>query len=442
MSGYAKLYEPDHSVNVRVPVLTTRMKLMLQALDNGGILELMEVMYNIAETDYELSDPRRAGGHQKSLRGSMDIMLKDREGDKYVFDLLKSMHVDVIRACIDNTVGHRYKTSVEFRELFHDVDSCSGIYGYTILVEGEAGEFLNSNQIKVLGRKIESYGRSVGVSNDREALEIDEAYGGADFDPVPTRNGARRWLNSAHTPGYQNKTVLLGMAMQNRTKADAVGTTPQFQSAMSVGFSNDLKKSMGEHAVSTSLTNATHTWGLVLSVLKVMKIKVAPISVVLLKIWNDKHRAIGEILITMLTSSLVEDGGYNPKQAGMNLGPRKRVDYATEERIAFVEKPWMDVNSNNTRAEMERRLETLSYLNGSRRESIDSNLKKVADARKEIEDGLEVDRSLLRRAEVALEKREVQQKSVQEEVNDVTQAMEEQMDFLNALIAWKGESKD
>jgi hypothetical protein len=439
MSGYVKLYELDFIPNVRVPVITPRMKMMLTALDNGGIVELMEVMYSVAETDYELSDPSRAGGHHKSLRGSMEVMLKDREVGEYnVLDLLKSMHINVIRACIDNTIGHRYRTSAEFRELFHEVDSCSGIYGYTILVEGEAGEFLNSNQIKVLSRKIEGYGRSEGMRNNNEAVEIDEVYGGVDFDPVPTRNGARLWLNPAHTPGYQNKTVLLGTGLRNRTKIDAVGTTPQFQSPMAVGFSNELKKRMSHHAISMHLTNTTHTWGLVLSVLKVMNINVAPVSVVLLKIWNDKHRALGEILITMLTSSLVEDGGLNPKQAGMNLGPHKHVDYAVEEHIVFVEKQWLAVNNVTTKAEMERRLETLSHLNGTQRESIVSTQNEINDARKKIEDGLKADEALLRRTKAALEDREAQQKIVREEMYGRTKAMENELNFLNELSAWKG----
>lgn len=435
MYEYEKLYEANYAPNVRVPVLTNRMKTMLGALKNGGIVELMEAMYLIAEEDYELSDPKRMGGNKKSLRSSMGTMLEDRDsGRKDALDLLKSMHIDVIRACIDNTLGYRYKTSPEFRKLFYEVDARSGIYGYTILLEGESGEFLNSVQLQLLSKKIYSYARTDGKPDNLEAIEIDRVYGGVNFDPEPTRRGERAWITSYHTKGFANKTFILSKKLAERAMSNEEGVLPQFQSPMAVGFSKNLDSRISEHAVDSTLLNATKPWVLMLSILKVMGINISPVSIVLLKIWKDEHRALGEILITMLTSSLVDDCGYNPKQAGGNMGPNQGPEYyGLEERSVFVEKPWIEENIEDTNKELKRRLSTLSYMEGSLNERVLVQQSSVIATEDAVKATLNEDEKLLENVAVAIKGRKAQQDIAQQDVVEKTKAMQDQLEFLNAL---------
>lgn len=57
-----------------------------------------------------------------------------------------------------------------------------------------------------------------------------------------------------------------------------------FNRLMAVGFSKILDLRMSEHVVDFTLLNATRPWVLMLSILKVMGIPIALVSVVLLKV--------------------------------------------------------------------------------------------------------------------------------------------------------------
>jgi hypothetical protein len=74
---------------------------------------------------------------------------------------------------------------------------------------------------------------------------------------------------------------------------------------MAVEFSKNLDLRMSEHVVDLTLLNATRLWVLMLSILKVMGIPIALVSVVLLKVWKNEHRALGEILLSASSRSFV-----------------------------------------------------------------------------------------------------------------------------------------
>lgn len=128
-------------------------------------------------------------------------------------------------------------------------------------------------------------------------------------------DGERWWISA------DNKTRLFLESQSHRiNKQDPAGKTRQIQSPMEVGCAVELQVQMTSQGKGSGLNLATKPWGFMLSCLKYMGMDTDIICLPVLKIWKKEQLLKGEVLITMLCSSLVEDGGYNTEQAGTNSG--------------------------------------------------------------------------------------------------------------------------
>ncbi|KAH8782478.1 hypothetical protein BGZ57DRAFT_819757 [Hyaloscypha finlandica] len=156
---------------------------------------------------------------------------------------------------------------------------------------------------------------------------VDEAYGPR-LANCRTAQGDRYWLS-------QPKKVEIFIANLRRIHRaqlarDPSGKTVANQSPIEVGCSDVISTHIGAHSLKSDLTGSTKLWGFMLSCLKELKIKIHIVTLAILKVWTPEQINLGEILITVLTGSLVEDGGYNISQAGSKPQLMKPVNYDQE----------------------------------------------------------------------------------------------------------------
>jgi hypothetical protein len=99
-----------------------------------------------------------------------------------------------------------------------------------------------------------------------------------------------------------------------------------------------------------------------LSCLKVLKIKIHIVTLAILKVRTPEQINLGELLITALTGSLVEDGGYNISQAGPKPQLLNPVNYDQESEEIFRSSSHVKVNLDESEKNMGNYLEVVSSL--------------------------------------------------------------------------------
>lgn len=94
-----------YEATAKIPSMPPQRVAMLKAFrsEGGCLLPLMEHLYDVAEKD--VGNMARDG---RTVKWSMQQMVDDYNSASWVaFDLLKSMSLDTIEACIMNTIGAR-----------------------------------------------------------------------------------------------------------------------------------------------------------------------------------------------------------------------------------------------------------------------------------------------------------------------------------------------
>src|ERR1700721_1634819 len=91
-----------------------------------------------------------------------------------------------------------------------------------------------------------------------------------------------------------------------RLYLDPTDIVRRAQSPLEVSFSTNLEQGAKQHNLNSNLASSTKPWALTLSCLEVMSLPSKVICVPILQIWSDEQRAIGKILVTILSGVLVE----------------------------------------------------------------------------------------------------------------------------------------
>lgn len=435
-------YQPT----AEIPVMGTRRKAMLQALDNGSLIDLLNVMYTFADQDYRASLPG-AHAQKRTAKASMAMMRHDRDSGKR--DMLKLLHAipkPVIRAVIENTIGHRYVTEPGFKDHLSTADPrSSGIYLNTILVEGTGGRSLSANEWRDVRDLILRYQSGAGIlisnvspatekANANVANQIETAYATATgYTKIGISAGQRHLINS------HGKTNVFYERLGDRVKHAFDLDTRQLQCPCEVDLSHDLPDRMKDHHPASGLRITVKTWSLVLRALKVLEIPVQPVSIVILKVWDKGIMILlAGISVTMLASAPVEDGGFNPTQAGGSaVSDKTRFD--NEMHDVFVEHEYLNDNFSTSEAELSKRNASLKSITrfdskdiaGSISE-LGNNLAEITNARVE----LEVDLT------TGLEKRKSEIDSLPSQIQDVTECINrthKNVAFHNSISDWLGE---
>jgi hypothetical protein len=228
-------------VTAHTPYLTKRMEKMLECFQDNNYIDLMQVMYEFADSDFQASRNSIWGINKKGMEASMERLCQDRLGARHAYQLLLSIPPAVVKSCITGTVGFEYLTSPVFRSLLYKMDMTHGIYLYTITVdnEEEPGNFLNRIQIIQLVEMMKRYKNSKGEPDNEEAIAIERAYINNNVDIAVTRREGTRVLIRGHA-SKKIDTLCKKLLERCDSELDVIGDISQRQGLCGVGYSKKV----------------------------------------------------------------------------------------------------------------------------------------------------------------------------------------------------------
>ncbi|KAF4637801.1 hypothetical protein G7Y89_g279 [Cudoniella acicularis] len=185
--------------------------------------------------------------------------------------------------------------------------------------------------------------------------------------------GQRYWIDA------DGLTDIFCKKMLDRCNKDlhTSGKIPQIQTPIEAGCAVKLSARMPAHHEWGGLEGTALPWGLLLSCLKVAEIEVITYSTPIFKIWNHDQFGLAEILITMLTGSMVRDGGCNPKQPGTNPGRDISYTYEAEKKEVFNDHDWIRDNMKEDGAEVKRGIRLLTLLEDKLQHATPEDIKEL-----------------------------------------------------------------
>jgi hypothetical protein len=420
--------EPIFKASAETPYLSVRCQRMLVALEDGGVLALWDELRIFAAEDKRRSEPNYPGLDKLQLKDSMTKVLHDAGGPRHMLRLLASMPPAVVKALITNTIGWQYKTNAAFRQLFCSTSNSAGIYINTITRQN-AGAFLSRRDFETYRDMVKNYLEL--RLNDAEAMRIDCILQSAKSRKCDTASGQRLWLSGG---GATNRHLA---ALSNRInpELDAQGDIQQHQSAIEVGISCNMAKRMKDHSLESDLSSSTKPWGLMLSCLTVMGIDFEIIALPVLHIWHKDQREIAEIMVTTLASSLVEDGGYNPIQAGTSSGTQK-LSYRLEELQVFVEKPWLSDGLRDFNNQLQYRNSIIGRFKRFLDYDFDGQKNMTERALSDVRRGMAEMEVAIHKNTNRIEEAEAAKTNIEHAYQEEEQAISAQLHFLDAAHSW------
>lgn len=114
----------------------------------------------------------------------------------------------------------------------------------------------------------------------------------------------------------QNQKFCDGLLNHIVAPLDPGGDISQLQMKLQIGCAVSLARRMFHYAKVTASEGVPKLWALLVSCLEEIGTGVELVSLPILKIWDATQLDLAEILLTDLSSSLVEYGGINPAAAG------------------------------------------------------------------------------------------------------------------------------
>jgi hypothetical protein len=436
-----------YQATAEIPHIGDLRKRLLRVYDTGSRVDLLLEAYAIAE-EWHYASTRPAGfiAKKRSMKASMESMLDDWDECEYIMlRILLCIPWPLIGSLILGDIGSKYVTDPIFRSLFYKTDNTIGVYVNTIMVKNRGGGSLTAAEWMQVRKMIADYMRDVNVpttalspqplrARAEASKQIDDAYGSrntADFD---TLKGDRYFYNR------NGGTRAFWESLQARVRPDLDPTNaiPQKQSPCEVGLSSDLKKRMANHSTSSKLTMSPGPWGLVLSCLKVKGIDAEVISLPIIKAWESNMATMGEILITLLSGSMVEDGGYNPSQPGVNKC-KEPEDWTKTGYEVFADNDWLDENLKAAESELTERKNALHASIQFDKKNFD---REVSDLRENLDDFKRAREALHIQLDAALKEIPANLEKLNkhlEEVTSLTTSLNESAQMRSAIDTWLDE---
>ena len=140
---------------------------------------------------------------------------------------------------------------------------------------------------------------------------------------------------------------------------DPDGTTRQKQSVIQVGCSGNLDRRMNDHEPLADLSRSSHSWALLCSCLKKLKIRFESVCLPIVKVWKPDQLKLAEIMVTMLSGSMIWDGGLNEVQPGGRAARADPGKFGEALKQIFIHKSWTTDNLNESEKKLQARIEAL-----------------------------------------------------------------------------------
>ncbi|KAL2072909.1 hypothetical protein VTL71DRAFT_12252 [Oculimacula yallundae] len=397
----------DHEREDILPAITDRQQRMLNILDDGTIMDLALEIGEMAVEDQEhLRWPVYYHDHDQidpSLSTASSVAIADADGPREMCELLHTIHPKVVHSIILNTIAYQWTADDHFKDLVMPVDGCAGSYVATFAVKGRNGKGLTIKEWRMVQQKWDMY-----IAKDpKDAVEatiIDMKYPCASWNKETilegNENGERKlWFKTAHQ---------FSECINLRIPSDWVPNedVPQLQSPLYIGCSKDLAARVHYYDPLGTMSAASKSWRLLMSILKHCGIEVDTIMIPLIKIWETSHLNKAEILLTMLAGSHISEGGLNQHPPGghrsMNHSEDKFLEAQTQ---AFCRYRWTTENLRRSEEELDRRLRAFDTLR---------SLESLAKERDEMNEGIEL---LDRKLDSIAENVKVMERSMEDRTN-------------------------
>jgi len=148
--------------------------------------------------------------------------------------------------------------------------------------------------------------------------------------------------------------------LELRITLDQEDTIRQLQAPIYVGCGHHMQTRLGAHDPLTNMSQSAKSWFLFLSILTAMGILFETVRLPIIKIWEQGQLKMAEILVTMLSGSLLVDGGLNQSQPG-NTTMKGNNDAVYQEAIKqlFIRTKWTAFNIQESRDQLRLRTQAL-----------------------------------------------------------------------------------
>ncbi|KAI1775551.1 hypothetical protein F4818DRAFT_416845 [Hypoxylon cercidicola] len=233
----------------------------------------------------------------------------------------------------------------------------------------------------------EEDGESDGKSDEEDDVEADTT---SSADDTTTEDSESqdypmpRFASSSRRNKSRHIRQLIEI-LKKRNDPYAPQNEPCKQSFCMVGNSDDVEKRKQNHRLIGNLTNSAHLWGLLVSCLKYMDLEAQDTIVPICKAWQLDHINLSEILLTVLTGSLVSVGGLNVKRPGTKSEKHPPSHRAFEGCRLHVWRfnPWFEENLVHSYPQISNLVDAEAELERSSQADLERLLDDVHDARQE-----------------------------------------------------------
>ncbi|KAI8963171.1 hypothetical protein F5Y11DRAFT_167601 [Daldinia sp. FL1419] len=465
--------------SVATPCMSALQAKLVGQIDQGCRYD--ELYATIVEMGEEL-------GNQDVVdaRGIIKVLRED-EGNQMSL-LLHSIPRPVLRSIVMRMVAHEFwERDSENRNLWYDSEG-PGAYVATLSIIGRNGCSWSINENNQIISLLQTYGEAIDVfsrygSDDSDysfddmsaqerqclqtAYDIDMAYrkrgwlsngtpgvpGAPGAFGMPSDSGGGgstsqdsnvessavdvpdwwaqpRFSGSGKANKSQSVNHMISM-LRKRNIAGVDRNEPCRQSVCMVGNSDDIMCRTQNHRLISSLSNSAKTWGLLVSCLKYAGIEAEDTILPACKAWKVKHINMAEILLTVLSGSLISVGGLNVKSPGTKSEkspPSYRVFEASRTH-EWKAKPWYEENMFHTIPHLRRLSDARQELEAVDHASLEESAAKAARLKRDLDEGFD-----------ELRKIERNQENVREELAEAQEVLkfaEEHADFFSGSLACK-----
>ncbi|KAK8100096.1 hypothetical protein PG999_010470 [Apiospora kogelbergensis] len=357
-----------------MPMLSDLAIQLVGAIDDPekSYLDIWEIVKRMAEDLHNSQDDTRLETMLAAVRSGVDGLVDDS-----MMGLLHSVHPFVLRSVCMGTIAYD----------FHDEDSSNwqnvyneygpGVYAVGIAIRGREGKFLTPAEIRTLLELLKGYAASCeareahGSEDVHEPMQLDDQQRdqlrvSMDIDKqympfIPETPPSERAVNlededesapglesgseeavedesqDLHRPRFSRgkdmtkniHAVIRGFNSRLLMAGDS--DLPQIQSPLVIGSSNDLQNRKQDYRPAVMcLRNADRVYWLIMSIIQYMGLTPLEVFVPFTKAWKVAHINQGEILGTLIGSSLVCAAGLNIHQPGAKKNNRPPDDVMFE----------------------------------------------------------------------------------------------------------------
>ena len=311
-------------IDLDYPLSDPHMRSMLSAFKCTGYVGLIQLIWNMAA----VAPPSKQGD------SPMTKIIKDRDGDRVIFDILLRIPEEVIIALIQNDIGWKYQNQQSFKKLLPPTGNYAGIYANVISFEKREGRFLSSNEVEVYASLVETYCQK--TPKCKVSISIDKKTAKHTWNLQDTIGGDRYWIKA------NGKTWPIGFVQKLRDRVLVGGRLlekAQYpkQSPLEVGCAINLQDRMKDHDIEGDMKGSTPAWMVGVNVLKSMDVRPIRLAFPIVYIMDyDREMQLAEILITIISGSMCDKGGYNSHPAGTTSIPKSAVDYAYLQEKLYI----------------------------------------------------------------------------------------------------------